>query len=86
VLINVYWWVKCALTFDDFEATLEAYLSVFPDFIANGRLLAKVKLLLTAINIGVLIYLLTKRWQLVVSISLLSINALLFTWALFSLM
>ena len=86
VLFNVYWWIKCAVTFDDFETTLIQYLSVFPEFMGDGRIIASFRLLLIGFNISILIYFIIKNYYLVISVVLLSVNALVFLWTLFSLM
>lgn len=86
IFFNIYWWIKCAITFDNFEDTLTQYLSVFPKLMANGRLIALIRLLLIAINMSILIYFITKRFYLIFSVVLLSVNALIFMWTLFSLM
>lgn len=86
IFFNIYWWIKCAIAFDNFEDTLVQYLSVFPEFMANGRLIASIRLLLLGINLSILIYFINKRSYFILSIILLSINALIFIWTLFSLM
>jgi hypothetical protein len=86
IFFNIYWWVKCAITFDDFEDTLAQYLSVFPEFMSNGRLIASIRLLLIGINLSILIYFINKSFYLIFSVVLLSVNALIFMWTLFSLM
>lgn len=86
VLINVYWWLKCALTLEGFENVLEEYLSVFPSVIAKGRVITYLSLALITVNIGVLIFLLIKGRYSILSVFLLSINALIFVWTVFTLM
>ena len=86
ILVNTYWWIKCAVTFDGFENILNEYLSVFPQAIANGRTIAYLSLLVISLNIVILIYLLNRRAYTGFSIILISVNGLVFVWTLFTLM
>lgn len=86
VLINLIWWVYCAVTFEGFEHILNKYLSVFPKSLASGRLIAYLSLFLMTLNIIILIYFLNRRFYLSLAVTLLSVNGLVFMWTLFSLM
>lgn len=40
VLLNIIWWLHCELILEGHEVSVSEYLSVFPEFISNGRAIA----------------------------------------------
>lgn len=84
--LDLYWWLKNALTLDSFNETLSAYLSVFPKSLQDGRLLSNLRLLVLMFSITALIYLIAKQYKLFITIVILVPASLMFVWTLFSLM
>jgi hypothetical protein len=86
VIADVYWWIKVATEIKGFDNIITKYLTVFPDFIKNGRDVTYFRLSITAVSVALSGYMINKHNYSLISIILLSINALIFAWSLFSLM
>jgi hypothetical protein len=86
VIGDVFWWIKVATEIEGFDNAINEFLTVFPDFINSGRDATYLLLSITTGAIALSGYMISKQYHSSVSIILLSFNALIFAWSLFSLM
>ena len=86
VIGDVYWWIKVASEIEGFDNIIKEYLTVFPDFINSGREATYLLLSITAGAIALCGYMINKQNYTTLSIILLTFNALILAWSLFSLM
>lgn len=86
VIVNLCWWLKIATSTEGFENAVETYLNVFPDFMQSPTFITLLNLLFTALPIGICIYLINIRFQIVMSIIVFILSTVAFAWNLWTMM
>ncbi len=90
VCFEIYLWLSVSINANSFEASVDKYLSYFPEVVRNTRIITLIRTFMLLISLSsfiyLFIYLINKSFIKIVSVILLVIVSILLFWSLFTMM
>ncbi|RDI08496.1 hypothetical protein DEU42_11027 [Flavobacterium sp. AG291] len=86
VIANLIHWFRITAQYDTFEEMVPAYLSVFPSWLQNARIITMIDIFLLGISGFIFAQAIKVNYLKVLSIIFAGLTSLLILWQVFSLM